>query len=56
MNLIELSKYLQDEEAAGNYLYEKGILKKYTECPYCKLDMIGNIRRGRVKGYKCKAD
>jgi transposase-like protein len=56
MNLIELSKYLQDEKAAENYLYEKGILKKFTECPYCKSDKIGNIRRGRVKYYKCKKE
>jgi len=56
MILIELSEYLQDEQAAENYLYEKGILKRFTECPYCKSDKIGYISRSRVKCYKCKKE
>lgn len=56
MNLIELSKYLQDEEAAEKYLYEKGILKKFVTCPYCGSEKIGNIRRSRMKCYKCKKE
>jgi transposase-like protein len=56
MNLIELSKYLQDEKAAEDYLYEKGILKRFTECPYCGSDKIGSISRGRIKCYKCKKE
>ena len=56
MNLIELSKYLQDEKAAEDYLYEKGILKRFTECPYCGSEKIGNISRGRIKCYKCKKE
>ena len=47
MNLIELSKYLQDE---------KGILKRFTECPYCGSDKIGNVSRDRIKCYKCKKE
>lgn len=56
MNLIELSKYLQDEQAAENYLYEKGILKKYTECPHCGFDKLGHLSRNRIKCYKCKKE
>ncbi len=56
MNLIELSKYLQDEEAAEKYLYEKGILKIFVNCPYCSSEKIGNIRRSRMKCYKCKKE
>jgi transposase len=54
--MIELSKYLQDEQAAENYLYEKGILKKFTECPHCGSDKIGHVSRGRIKCYKCKKE
>ncbi len=56
MNLIELSKYLQDEQAAENYLYEKGILKKYKECPHCGFDKLGHLSRNRIKCYKCKKE
>ncbi|MBX2977631.1 MAG: hypothetical protein KF721_16010 [Ignavibacteriaceae bacterium] len=56
MNLIELSKYLQDEQAAENYLYKKGILKKYTECHHCGFDKLGHLSRNRIKCYKCKKE
>jgi transposase-like protein len=56
MNLIELSKYLQDEQAAENYLYEKEILKRFTVCPHCGSDKLGHISRGRIKCYKCKKE
>ena len=56
MNIIELSKFIQDEEAAEKYLFENGILKTWTNCPYCNSDKIGRISRGRVKCYKCKKE
>lgn len=56
MNLIELSKYLQDEQAAEDYLYEKEILKRFTVCPHCGSDKLGHISRGRIKCYKCKKE
>jgi hypothetical protein len=56
MNLLELSYYLQNEEASKNYLLEKGILKNFTECPYCGSDKIGSIRRDRKRCYKCKKE
>lgn len=56
MNLIELSKYLNDEDAAENYLLEKGILKTWTNCPDCDSDKLGRISRGRIKCYKCKKE
>lgn len=54
--MIELSKYLQDEQAAENYLYEKGILKNFTTCPHCGSDKLGNLSRSRIKCYKCKKE
>lgn len=56
MNLIELSKYLQDEQAAEDYLYEQGILKRYTECPHCGSDKLGHLSRSRIKCYRCKKE
>ncbi|MBX3006937.1 MAG: transposase [Melioribacteraceae bacterium] len=56
MNLIELSKYLQDEQAAEDYLYEKEILKRFTVCPHCGSNKLGHISRGRIKCYKCKKE
>lgn len=56
MNLIELSKYLQDEQAAEDYLYAKEILKRFTVCPHCGSDKLGHISRGRIKCYKCKKE
>ncbi len=56
MNLIELSKYLQDEDLAEQYLIEKRILKNFTNCPYCNSEKIGHIRRGKIKCYSCKKE
>lgn len=56
MNLIELAKYLNDEELAEQYLLEQGILKTWTHCPHCNSDKIGRISRGRIKCYKCKKE
>lgn len=56
MNLIELAKYLNDEELAEQYLLDKGILKTWTHCPHCNSDKLGKISRGRIKCYKCKKE
>ena len=56
MNLIELSYYLQNEEASREYLQQQGILKTFTNCPNCNSEKIGNIRRDRMKCYKCKKE
>jgi transposase-like protein len=56
MNLIELAKYLNDEELAEQYLRDKGILKTWTHCPHCNSDKLGKISRGRIKCYKCKKE
>jgi transposase-like protein len=56
MNLIELSKYLNDEDLAEKYLLEKEILKTWTNCPHCNSDKLGKISRGRIKCYKCKKE
>lgn len=56
MNLIELSKYLNDEELAEKYLLENGILKTWTRCPNCNSEKLGKVTRGRIKCYKCKKE
>ncbi len=56
MNLIELSSFLKDESAAQKYLTEKKILKEFYVCPFCKSEKIGNIRRDRMRCYKCKKE
>lgn len=56
MNLIELSKYLQDEALAEKYLLDNGILKTWTQCPNCNSEKLGKISRGRIKCYKCKKE
>ncbi len=56
MNLIELSKYLNDEDLAELYLLEKGILKTWINCPHCNSEKLGKISRGRIKCYKCKKE
>ena len=56
MNLIELSSFLQDESAAQTYLTEKKILREFYVCPFCKSEKIGNIRRDRMRCYKCKKE
>ena len=54
--MIELSSFLQDESAAQTYLTEKKILREFFVCPFCKSEKIGNIRRDRVRCYKCKKE
>ena len=55
-NLIELTQYTQSEEAAEEYLRKVGILKPFKECPYCKGERIGKIRRGLCKCYHCRKE
>lgn len=54
MDLIELSKYLLDEQAAEEYLLEKGVIKTFTKCIRCESEKLGKIRRGKIKCYDCK--
>jgi transposase-like protein len=56
MNLIELTQYTQSELAAEEYLPRVGILRTFTECPYCKGERIGKIRRGLGKCYHCRKE
>jgi hypothetical protein len=55
-NLVELTQYSQSEEAAEDYLRRKGILQTFTECPYCKGERVGKIRRGLYKCYHCQKE
>lgn len=54
MNLVELTKHTQPEAAAEDYLRKMGILQTFTECPYCKGQRVGKIRRGLFKCYHCR--
>ena len=56
MNLVELTPHIQSEEAAEEYLRKTGILQTFTECPYCKGERVGKIRRGLYKCYHCRKE
>jgi transposase len=56
MNLVELTQHTQSEVAAEDYLRKIGVLQKFVECPYCKGDRFGKIRRGLFKCYPCRKE
>ncbi|HPD77673.1 MAG TPA: IS1595 family transposase [Spirochaetota bacterium] len=56
MEIIEISKIIADEGRTIQYLQEKGLLKKYDECPYCGGKSIGNVRRQKLKCYTCRKE
>ena len=56
MRMIDLLPYLSSEEKAEEYLREVGILKTFTECPHCKSESIGRVRRSKYKCYRCKKE
>ncbi len=56
MNLVELTRYITDEERAEEYLREQGILKSFSECPYCQGTRINRVRRAKYKCYSCNRE
>lgn len=56
MKLEELVKVIHSEQAAEEYLREKGVIKSYTECIYCGSQNIGKVRRNFNRCYKCKKE
>ncbi len=56
MNLIDLLAYISDEEKAEKYLREIKILYTYEKCIYCSSSLLGYVRRGKIKCYKCKRE
>lgn len=56
MTTKELSRYLQNEEVAEEWLREKNILKTFEACPLCGSGHLGRIRRERYKCYACKRE
>src|ERR1035437_5901301 len=56
MTTKELSSYLQDEDAAEEWLRDKNILKTFEACPVCGSGHLGRIRRERYKCYECKGE
>lgn len=56
MKIIEMSKILADENITIQYLQEKGLLQKFTECPYCGGKNIKKVRRQKLKCYSCRKE
>jgi len=56
MRLEDLIRILQKEETAEAYLREKGILKTFSECIFCKSPTIGKIRRNFYRCHRCKRE
>ena len=56
MNLVELTRYTNNEESAEGYLREQGILKTYEECPYCGSKRFNRVRRFKYKCYSCNRE
>jgi transposase len=56
MNLSELVKIASSEEKAEEFLRSKGILKTFENCPFCKSESIGKVRRNFYKCYGCRRE
>ncbi len=56
MDLLTLSKVCASEQEAEVFLRERGILKSFTECPYCGNPHFGKVRRNSFKCFKCKRE
>ena len=54
MEISFLVKIATDEEKAETYLREKGVLKTFTECPYCGNKHFGKVRRGTINATNVK--
>jgi len=56
---MELTKFIdiaRDEASAEEFLRKKGILKTFTQCPYCGNKHFGKVRRNVYKCYRCKRE
>ena len=56
MNLVELLQVASSEEKAEEFLRQKGVLKTFDCCPFCKAKNIGKVRRNLFKCYSCKKE
>ncbi len=56
METVKLLQIMTDEEKAEEFLRKKGILKSFTECPYCGNEHFGKVRRNMYKCYRCKRE
>ena len=56
MNLSELVKIASSEEKAEKFLRLRGILKTFENCPFCKSESIGKVRRNFYKCYGCRRE
>ncbi len=54
MDLIILAEVIRDEQKAEDFLRAKGILKTFTQCPYCGNIHFGKVRRNFFQCYRCK--
>jgi len=51
-----LARIITDEEKAEEFLRKVGVLKTFTECPYCGNKHFGKVRRNSYKCYRCKRE
>ena len=56
MDLMELSRYMGDEDKAEGLLRRMGILRTFDVCPFCGGTRFGRVRRGRFKCYGCRRE
>jgi transposase len=54
--VVDLAEVITDEQKAEDFLREKGILKTFTQCPYCGNPHFGKVRRNSFKCYRCKKE
>jgi len=54
MEITILTKYISNEKKAEEFLREKGLLKTFTQYPYCGNNRMGRMRRKNYKYYACK--
>lgn len=56
MDLVTLAEAITDEQKAEDFLRARGILKTFTQCPYCGNIHFGKVRRNFFKCYRCKKE
>ncbi len=56
MKLSDLAALAADEQKAEAFLQSRGLLQRFTHCPYCKSEHLGRVRRRFYKCYRCRRE
>jgi len=56
MKLSELAALAADEHKAEAFLQSRGLLQRFTHCPYCGSEHLGRVRRRFYKCYACRRE